>query len=1039
MKHFFTISLCFLALSLSVFGQGACNNQTSITHQGYEYDIVEIGYQCWFAENCRYLPSVSPYQEYSETDHYYYVYDYQGTDVEAAKSTANYETYGVLYNWPAVMTEGVCPSDWHIPSDGEWMELEMSLGMSASEANGEGWRGYDEGYQMKSTSGWNDYQGNNGNGSNSSGFKALPGGFRSYGGFLSDGDYGHWWSSSESDSFSWTRELDYSIGGVYRGNYSRYFGFSARCVQNALLSGCTDIGACNYDSIPIIDDGSCEYLTCAGCTTTVACNYDPEATIDDGSCEFICEGCTDEVACNYDPSANVEDSSCEYLSCTGCTDAAACNFNPESTINDGSCFYPEQYYDCDGNCINDSDGDGICDEFEIPGCTDQGSCNYDTQATDDDGSCEYETCAGCQYEFACNYDPEATIADNESCEYGTCPGCIDLTACNYNPTVSEDDGSCEYCSCIDVWQQVGEDIDGEAATDLSGSSVSLSSDGTTVAIGALWNDGNGEAGHVRIYTRVGDTWQQVGEDIDGEAGGDQSGYSVSLSSDGTTVAIGARYNDGNGSSSGHVRIYTRVGDTWQQVGWDIDGEAASDQSGYSVSLSSDGTTVAIGAPYNDGNGFSSGHVRIYTRFGNTWQQVGEDIDGDHSGNSVSLSSDGTIVAIGARYNNGNGYWAGHVRIRSINTCSSCTDPTACNYSENAFEDDGSCIYLEEGYTCDGICINDANGDGICDSFCQEDLNGDGVIGVVDLLLVLSEFGCSSLCENDIDQDGYVAVQDILQLLSEFGNTCDIEYTDECGVLNGDNSTCADCCGVPNGDGSSCDGSCGACNDNYLCLDQCGVPNGDNSTCADFCGVPNGDNSTCFMDCGDDIMHEGHDYSTVQIGEQCWFSENCRYLPEVSSPATLSYTEPKYYVYDYLGTDVSAAQSTYNYPLYGVLYNWPAVMTEGICPSGWHIPSDEEFIELINYVGGEDVAGDRLKYTSGWLSNFPYGNGSNSSGFSGRAGGYNNSGGFSFQEYYGLWRSTSEDSGCLWLAFDFDGALIFQEPTYNGYSARCLQD
>ena len=106
---------------------------------------------------------------------------------------------------------------------------------------------------------------------------------------------------------------------------------------------------------------------------------------------------------------------------------------------------------------------------------------------------------------------------------------------------------------------------------------------------------------------------QVGEDIDGEAADDRSGRSVSLSSDGSRVAIGAVANDGNGSDSGHVRIYDFNGSEWGKVGVDIDGEAAGDNSGYSVSLSSDGSRVAIGAINNDGaNGADSGHVRIYT-------------------------------------------------------------------------------------------------------------------------------------------------------------------------------------------------------------------------------------------------------------------------------------------------------------------------------------------------------------------------------------------------------------------------------------------
>ncbi len=210
----------------------------------------------------------------------------------------------------------------------------------------------------------------------------------------------------------------------------------------------------------------------------------------------------------------------------------------------------------------------------------------------------------------------------------------------------------------------------------SGQSVSLSSDGTTVAIGAHQNDGNGStSGHVRIYAWNSATsaWDQQGADIDGEAAGDYSGQSVSLSSDGTTVAIGANQNDGNGSDSGQVRIYAWNSATsaWDQQGADIDGGALADFSGTSVFLSSDGTTVAIGAPYNDGvSGLSSGHVRIYAWNSATsaWDQQGADIDGeaagDYSGQSVSLSSDGTTVAIGAVGNDGNGSDSGQVRVYS---------------------------------------------------------------------------------------------------------------------------------------------------------------------------------------------------------------------------------------------------------------------------------------------------------------------------------------------------------------------------------------
>jgi hypothetical protein len=213
-----------------------------------------------------------------------------------------------------------------------------------------------------------------------------------------------------------------------------------------------------------------------------------------------------------------------------------------------------------------------------------------------------------------------------------------------------------------TWTQVGNDIDGEAVGDLSGWSVSMSSDGTRVAIGAYGNDGY--AGHVRVYAESSGAWSQVGSDIDGEAANDYSGYSVSISSDGTRVAIGAYGNDGTGNLAGHARVYAESSGAWSQVGADIDGEAAGDQSGISVSISSDGTRVAIGANWN-----SAGYVRVYAESSGAWSQVGQDIDGevvyDQSGISVSMSSDGARVAVGASHNDGTGSQAGHVRVYSL--------------------------------------------------------------------------------------------------------------------------------------------------------------------------------------------------------------------------------------------------------------------------------------------------------------------------------------------------------------------------------------
>ncbi|SFC96555.1 T9SS type A sorting domain-containing protein [Algibacter pectinivorans] len=217
------------------------------------------------------------------------------------------------------------------------------------------------------------------------------------------------------------------------------------------------------------------------------------------------------------------------------------------------------------------------------------------------------------------------------------------------------------------WRQIGKDIDGIGNTDFSGKSVSLSANGNIVAIGANGNRDNGWAsGHVRVFEYKNNIWTQIGDNISGESDNDQSGITVSLSGDGNILAIGAYLNDGNGTDSGHVRVYQNISGSWTQIGTDIDGEFRGDQSGSSLSLSSNGNVLAIGSIINNASGTESGHVRIFENNSGVWTQIGKDIDGenpyDSFGSSISLSSDGKIIAIGAIYNNGNGEKSGNVRV-----------------------------------------------------------------------------------------------------------------------------------------------------------------------------------------------------------------------------------------------------------------------------------------------------------------------------------------------------------------------------------------
>ena len=207
--------------------------------------------------------------------------------------------------------------------------------------------------------------------------------------------------------------------------------------------------------------------------------------------------------------------------------------------------------------------------------------------------------------------------------------------------------------------------------------MSLSADGTRVAVGAYTNDGSGSnAGHVRVFQWSGGQWAQLGSDIDGEAANEYFGKSVSLSANGTRVAVGAY---GNNNNQGTVRAFEWNGAAWVQLGSDIDGEAAGDRAGSAVSLSADGARIAVGAPKSHA-GSSAGHVRVFEWSGGAWVQQGNNIDGeaagDQSGKSVSLSADGARVAVGAHKNVGAGIDAGHARVYMDPTLALTEEPTA---------------------------------------------------------------------------------------------------------------------------------------------------------------------------------------------------------------------------------------------------------------------------------------------------------------------------------------------------------------------------
>lgn len=203
--------------------------------------------------------------------------------------------------------------------------------------------------------------------------------------------------------------------------------------------------------------------------------------------------------------------------------------------------------------------------------------------------------------------------------------------------------------------------------------------------------------------------------------------------------------------------------------------------------------------------------------------------------------------------------------------------------------------------------------------------------------------------------------------------------------------------------------------------------------------------------------DGTIYETVTIGKQVWLAENLRYLPQVNDSRTGSQTLPYFYVYGYTGTSVEEAKRSKYFSDYGVLYNWPAAMAgasssnsnpsrvQGACPAGWHLPSDAEWAELMDYLESEGYAGREgtvLKAREGWTHD---GSGTDIYGFSALPGGghymiMNNFDGLGQNARY--WSATEASDTTAWYrTLGYPNSAIYRIDTDKelGFSIRCIKD
>ncbi len=210
------------------------------------YQTVKIGNQIWLSENLKYLPAISEPSTSSQSQPYYYVYDYFGSSISDAKLNSNYSSNGVLYNWSAANM--ACPSGWHLPSDSEWDEMETYLADKGFNVDGTfGNPRSKSAKAIASNYGWStnlapstpyydwcvgttflpEYR-------NLSCFSGLPSGSKNiYDDFSGSGEIGSWWTSTEADSNkSWAHYIHYAGWSINRNDVTKELGFSVRCIKD---------------------------------------------------------------------------------------------------------------------------------------------------------------------------------------------------------------------------------------------------------------------------------------------------------------------------------------------------------------------------------------------------------------------------------------------------------------------------------------------------------------------------------------------------------------------------------------------------------------------------------------------------------------------------------------------------------------------------------------------------------------------------------------------------------------------------------------
>lgn len=480
-----------------------------------------------------------------------------------------------------------------------------------------------------------------------------------------------------------------------------------------------------------------------------ACMLPSDAGCEYAEAEYDCDG-----NCLEDADA---DGICDAFEVVGCTDVLACNFDATAT-DSGDCTYPEEHYDCSGNCLMDTDGDGVCDAFEIEGCTAVSACNYDPAATNNDGSCEFAAFA-----YDCDGNCLSDFDGDGVCDGLEILGCTDGEACNFEPGTTENDGSC-------VYPEPEYDCNGNCLVDSDGDGVcdALEVLGCTDEMACNYDALATEADDSCIYAQP--EYDCEGNClIDSDGDGVCDALEINGCDDSTACNFDAAATENDGTCSYAEEGYDCAGICHV----DTDGDGICDE--FEIPGCLDAAACNFNPSASDEDGTCSYAAPGYDCDGNCLT----DIDGDGvcdpfeiegcddaeacNFNEEATENDGSCEFPVDEFDcNGNCLFdADADGVCDAFEVPGCNDAEACNFDPSATDNDESCTYAETGYDCAGTCLTDTDGDGICDEFEIAGCTDTGACNYnpeatdSDAICTYPETGydCDGNCLEDADGDG----------------------------------------------------------------------------------------------------------------------------------------------------------------------------------------------------------------------------------------------------------------------------------------------